>query len=862
MNRPALLRGAGFGRYTVLDPIGHGAMGEVYAAYDPELDRKVALKILDARSETTDPRSRSRLLREAKAIAKLRHPNVVLVHDAGSVDDRVFLAMEYVAGETLAAWLAGRAHACEEILAVFIAAGRGLGAAHAAGLVHRDFKPQNVMVGSDGSVRVTDFGLAREIGAPDPEPTPPATGESDPDLLTRRPDEPEAPLTRTGELVGTPLYMAPEQFKKERTDARTDQFSFCVALYQALYGAHPFGGEGVGELMAAVTAGRLQPPPPKGAVPPWLRRVLLRGLRVDPSERWESMEALLAALSRDPARRRNRILAVGAVIVAFAGLGWELRTPRRAESICRSGPARMAEAWEVDDGRKAARPRRDATRAAFLKTGLSYAGDIWERAARVLDGYAAGWLGMYRDACEATHVRGEQSASVLDLRMACLSDRLQRFRALTDVLADATPTVVGNAVQAATALPGLERCADVEVLRSTVPPPEDPRARSRVEVLRRDLAHVKALGDSGQCTAATTAGQALVGEAKKVGHLPLEGEIMAELGRWGGECTSNEEAIREDRRAALVGLASHDTEVAAQGAILLGSMLADRTPDVVMARDWLDVAEALLQGMSRPHPVLEAWRLGGMARVHQKTGDSDQGLAALERSRQLLEGTYGSEHPDISITLNAIGLVLAESGRRDEALGYYRRAEEVAIKVGGPDHALAATPLFNAAEALNALGRHEEALAASERALAISRRSGQDAFYVAVSLTSLGEALLGLGRVGEAVAKLEQARTLFGNDTSNYPPEVRFALARALWTWPDKRPRALALAREAEAGYQRLGTAATEAAKVDAWLRARGERGKGAESKGAESKAAKAETASKPPPGHERRRRAMIKLDQ
>jgi tetratricopeptide (TPR) repeat protein len=789
-------------------------MGEVYAAYDPELDRKVALKILRASESGADGRSRARLLREAKAIAKLRHPNVVVVHEAGSVDERVFLAMEYVEGETVAAWLAGAKRPRQEILDVFVAAGRGLAAAHAAGLVHRDFKPQNVMVGNDGAVRVMDFGLAREIGAPDVEPSASAAA----DAATQRRDEPEQPLTRTGELLGTPLYMAPEQFKAQPTDARTDQFSFCVALYQALYGAHPFGGGKLGELMAAVTGGRVQPPPPKSAVPPWLRRVLVRGLSVEPSQRWDSVEALIGALSRDPARRRSRLLVAAAAAIALAGLGWGLRAPRRADSICRGGLARMADAWEVDTGAQTAGPRREATRAAFLKTGLSYAADLWERTARMLDKYATGWLGMYRDACEATHARGEQSTAVLDLRMTCLSERLQRVKALTDVFAQASTTVVENAVQAAAALPGLDRCADVPLLSAAVPPPEDPKTRAQIDVLKRDLAHVKALADSGQCGATVAAAHALTEEAERIGYQPLVGEVLAEVAR--RPCVGNEEMLASSRRAALLGLASRDMEVAAQGAILLGEYLGGTVSEVGRAREWLDVAAAILQGMSRPHPVLEAWRLEGLAMALQKAGDTSEALHADERALAMLEQAYGPEHPDVSINLSNTGLVLAGGRRFEEALTYYKRAEEVGTKAGGPQHINVGMALVNATESLNALGRYEEARVSSERALAIWRRAGSQPVYEAATLAGLGQALLGLGRAAEAISRLDRARILLGDDPSPYRHDVRFALARALWTRPERRPRAVALAREAEAGYRRLGSGAAQAAEVGAWLRA------------------------------------------
>ncbi len=833
-----LARGTAIGRYTVLEPLGSGGMGEVYAAYDPELDRKIALKILHAGGGADDTRARGRLLREAKAIAKLRHPNVVVVHDAGTVDERVFLAMEHVDGQTLAAWLAESPRTRQEILTVFRAAARGLGAAHAAGLVHRDFKPQNVMVGRDGEVRVMDFGLARSIDG-EPEVVPDAAPAA------RRADaaagagevvgagaaeasgalaSPALRLTRTGELVGTPLFMAPEQFQGQRTDARTDQFSFCETLYLALYGTHPFGGASLGELMAAVTDGRVQPPPAKSAVPQWLRRLVLRGLNVDPAARWPSMDALTAALSRDPARLRRRWLVGAAIAVAVFGGAWALRSPGRAESVCRSGSRRLVGVWEQSTGPEAARPRRDATRAAFVKTGRSHAVETWERTAHMLDTYTADWLRMYTDACEATHVHGEQSSEVLDLRMTCLGDRLERVRALTKVFAEASPAIVDKAVTAAGALPPLDRCADVGLLRAVVPPPDSPATRARVEALKRELARVDALGKSGQCPAALAAWRALVTEGEKLGYRALEGEIR-EPGAWASECMSNAEYRDTLQHAALAGLASHDEEVTARASMFLAQMLADRTSDVVQARNWIDIATATMQGMSRPEPVLESWRLQAESLVYAAEGATDKALDSIKRAEALMEKTRGSEHPDIPGVFNIIGLMLAHAGRFEEALGAYQRSVALTTKLNGPDHVLVAFAVSNEAEALNALHRHEEARVASERALEIRRRAGSNQFYEGQSLTSLGQALLGLGRSAEAVAPLERALALVGDDLSTYPPEIRFALARALWSSPDKRARSLALAQEAKARYQRLGHQAAKTAEVETWLRAHDDRG-------------------------------------
>ena len=317
--------GTPVGRYTVLALVGQGGMGEVYAAHDPKLDRTIALKLLRPRGAGGAARGESRLMREAQAIARLSHQNVITVHDVGAHGDRVFLAMEYVEGRTLTAWLAERARPPAEIVAMFREAARGLAAAHAAGLVHRDFKPQNVMVARDGTVRVTDFGLARRMEGvvARTAPCPGAAAAAAPALATEPPIE--VTLTRTGELIGTPLYMAPEQLALEAIDARSDQFSFCVALYDALYGEHPFlgparGSAGLPDLVRALRAGVVRQPVARSRVPGPLRRALLRGLAIDPAARWPSMDDLTAALEPVSARERPRVAAVAASALAVTAI--------------------------------------------------------------------------------------------------------------------------------------------------------------------------------------------------------------------------------------------------------------------------------------------------------------------------------------------------------------------------------------------------------------------------------------------------------------------------------------------------------------------------------------------------------------
>lgn len=302
-----LAPGTSAGRYVVLERLGIGGMGYVYSAYDPDLDRRVALKILRPdrqNSEVETRKAQARLLREARVLAKLQHPNVISIYDVGTLDGQVFLAMAFVEGENLEHWMRRRERPWRQVLNRFISAGRGLAAAHAAGLVHRDFKPANVMLGNDGQVRVVDFGLARRCtntpppGTLEPCLDPETSSASDADLFQT--------LTRTGAVLGTPAYMAPEQHQRENPDARTDQFAYCVALYEALYGERPFQGSNLRETQLRVLSGELRETPYNSTVPPWLRTALLRGLETSPEARYPSMDDLLDALENHPERARRR----------------------------------------------------------------------------------------------------------------------------------------------------------------------------------------------------------------------------------------------------------------------------------------------------------------------------------------------------------------------------------------------------------------------------------------------------------------------------------------------------------------------------------------------------------------------------
>jgi tetratricopeptide (TPR) repeat protein len=782
-----LERGASVGRYTVLHLAGRGGMSEVYAAYDPELDRKIALKLLHA--EAGGVRAESRLLREAKAIAKLTHPNVISVYDAGDFEHRVFLAMEFVEGKTLAAWIEERPRTRDEILSVCVEAARGLAAAHAAGLVHRDFKPQNVMVGDDGAVRVMDFGLVRQLGDGEGALGVGSTGAA------ARESSPEPSLTLTGELLGTPLFMAPEQFQAKVVDARADQFSFCVTLYRALYGAHPFDSTTLGTLMTDVLAGRVKPPPPRSAVPSRLRQVLLRGLSVEPAARWPSMAALVAALTDDPTRRRRRALALaGGLLAGVAAIVGVARASRPAASLCLGGPARLAGVWEPAD---AARPdRRHAVRAGLLATGAPYAEETWRLVASTLDGYATRWLGMYRDACEATQVRGEQSATVLDLRMSCLDGRREALLALGDVLRTADGEVVKNAVDAANGLPPLERCADAKRLLESVEPPRDPATRARVDDLRKQAAVVNALHGTGKQREAVEKGTALLAASRALQYRPLLAEALETVGRvkvmGGGQ---GGPALLEE--AVWTGIAARRLEVAASAASMLVGTEGYYDAKPEEGERWSHLALALVDQMGGDKRI-RAWTLQNLAAMRNQQGRRAEALALIKEALAIKETFLPPDSPDIGLGKITMAESLAHLGDPAAALREDEQALQIFTHAYGPNSTQAAMALNNIGEYLSDLGRHEEALQSFRRALPIWEvLHGPRHPFVAYALTGIGRALVELGHPDAALKPLERALEirLTQEPDAGTVAETRFALALALWRTGGDPVRAGELAR-------------------------------------------------------------------
>ncbi len=818
---PALARGVTVGRYVILDLVGRGGMGVVYAAYDPELDRKVALKLLHQAHAASDVQrgARDRLLREAQAIARLSHPNVVAVHDAGAIDERVFLAMEFVDGQTLAAWLAAAPRRWREIRRRRSRRGRGLAAAHDAGLVHRDFKPDNVMVGARRPVRVMDFGLASDASAE-------AGGGGVADAVGlpagEAPTAHTIALTATGTLLGTPLYMAPEQFLARATDARTDQFSFCVALHEALYGERPYPSDSFAALVEAVTTGKLREPTQKARAPAFLRRLLVRGLRPDPAERYPSMRALLSELRFDPApRRRAAIWVAGAAaVLAVAGVGAQ-RLATRAQRACLAASDDITDIWEPSAGG----PRRDAIHRTFVATGASYAEGTWQRVSGLLDDYVRRWLSGYRQACEAADARAGRPAEAQAARRTCLEERRDALRALTDVFTRADGAVVVQAVNGVQELPSIEQCEVLAKQTGASPGALDPAQRAKVASLRAGLADVKALTDTGQYQTALRRLASLVEAAGSAGSGPLRAELLESRGWLQYQAGAREEAAASLEQALWEAIAARRDDVALKCAAGLAGVLGFQLERGQDAERWGRFGQALLARLGPGHERSASWLHHGRGLVLERRGDLQGALVEFRAGLALKQQVLPATHIDLGFSWNEIGQALSKSGDHAGALAASDKFLDISRKAFGDDSPLLAHPLGNRGEELALLGRHREA----ERDLraSIDRWEafvGPDHLFVTYPLTALGNALVADGRSAEAIAPLERAVRIRARDDPGSDPlaESQFALARVRWMTGGDRNEARKLATAARDNYRALPARSKEAAEIDAWLAARG----------------------------------------
>jgi eukaryotic-like serine/threonine-protein kinase len=837
----AIDSGAQLGRFEIRRTIAAGGMGVVYEAHDPTLRRAVALKVVRVGASPLHPDARARFLREAQSLARLDHPNVVTVYEVGEEGGEAYIAMELLVGIPLDRWLGERRRSWREVVAVLEAAGRGLAAAHAAGLVHRDVKPSNVMVTANGRVKVIDFGLVSAIGAD--AATAPLDDAAMADLR----------VTITGAVVGTPAYAAPEQLAGGEVGIRSDVFSFCVVLYEALFGRRPVDGPNRADALDRLEL------PARPRLPNAIRAVLRRGLASDPARRPASLDEILPVLA--PAPRRRRVLAALAVAAAFAGpvvvLGARDDHERRA---CASAGAAIDRVWSP--------ARRADVERAILATGVSYAPETWTRVERTIDDVATRWRAARIETCESSLAR-----ELVARRVACLDRGLGEVDAALAALAESDVSTVRDAQRVALGVPPPERCADT----AATPRVPDPRAAATTALVWNQIARARAMQRLGRPIEAHAAATVAVAVAAVLAEPQLEAEARHVMGSAEDELGELAFARASHERAVWLAAAAGDARLEAQALSDL-AIVADRTTrddevPVAYARHALAIAQRagvdpllevevryalarVLSGIDNPAAAAEHARMRALlARVEPGREDlvrialsdvaqleaqlevaGDRSIALLEEAASGAETVFGPDHPYVGAIVEQLALEAmlnfdVDGARRyaarastmlashpghdavlrlieariepdlDRRVDRYRDIARAAEALHGPDHPLVAEALSDLVDALIDVAADDEAVALSERTIAILEASfGPRTPRLVVPLMNQAEAHLHRGDLDAGLHAAERARDLSADGRLGETIHALAALYVAKAYFYQRRyADALALIREHEA---------------------------------------------------------------
>ena len=754
--------GRTIGRYRVERQLGAGGMGVVWSALDPALDRKVALKVLPPLDAERRAHLEVRLRREAQALARLDHPNVVAVYDVGVAAESVFIAMQLVEGTTLDRHLASAQPPPAAIIRLFLEACRGLAAAHAAGIVHRDVKPSNLLVDKAGRVYVGDFGLAR--GADDADDAP----GGDHSLLS-------AEMTRAGAVMGTPLYMAPEQHAGAAATARSDQYSLCVSLWQALFGQHPFaaGRWEHDAALAAMRADRIVEPPRQRGVPARVVRALRRGLRWDPAARWESIDELAAAIAPRGyggwiAAGAGALGIVGAVALTL-GLTTGGATPL---STCRAGANAVRDTWPS---------QREPIRAAIVASGLPGASAAADQVASLLTRHADRWRATRLETCEATHAAGARSPAANAAALSCLDGNLEVTRDAVGLLLGGDRGAMLHAVDVVAGLPDPGACTS-PLTAGVAPPPAD--QLTEIGAARVALGRARTLVDSDRLVEAERLLVEVAATATRLGYAPLLAEVRYATAHV-LEQRSAPTAISEFEAAAQQAIAGGHDDIAARAYV--GALrVAANLPDLPKVATLRPLAEALTQRLganpehaerlglaraaaafadaryqdsltecvqvfdgarSRNAESTRVYSAGCAARAALALSDLDAAQVWAERWLTSAERWAGAGTYSTVDALQGLAMIRRRAGRLDEAAVLLARAHAIAARVSGDDSAEVAS--LEIIEAQLAHQRHHaaEGLPLIEHALRVVERERPGSKTEVTARASLAQMHRQLGHV-------------------------------------------------------------------------------------------------------------------
>ena len=693
------------GRYRLRCLLGRGAHGSVFEAEDPVLGRRVALKLIRTDRLGPDPRAaRQRLLREARAMAQLSHVNVVQAYAAGTDADRVWVAMELVCGTTLATWTRehppGSPARFEQARRLLVQAGRGLAAAHAHGLIHRDFKPSNVLIGTDGVVKVADFGLARAWRSTADDP--PRRGG--PTMDDGRAGA--ASASHTAGLFGTPRYMSPEQLRGERVEASSDQFNFGVTAWEMVLGTHPFAGDSPGAWLRAIESGAVIDPKTRG-VPRWFGRVLRRAMAPEPAERFATMDALLDALEPSRWWPAAGLAGLGATVLAGVALASSISS-NPAQAMCTTATARSEwrEVWND--------ARAHAVAQGLRASGLTGIDTATEAVEQTLPRYGQRWTAQYMALCRAHWHEHSLTAEQLDGRMACLRARLDTADALLTHLAVADPQLAARSITAVRSLPEPSTCADPDTRA------DPPRGRP----LRTELATADAERIAGRYATAAERLSSIADEARRAELAVIAGDALELAGSAYAE-------LNDDRRfSALTDayyLATTQPPLDASRATRRATALATQyayAGQPQRAQDWLRHAEAALDRGGDPDGRAALAHVRGI--VLLKQGELAAAIEAFEQIRHELvdPGSPPTPARDERAWLVAADLLMANlaAGRLDTAHQLASTLYEQTRQELGASHPRLARLSLSLGRIAASRDQRAQALTHIQRAVDISRR--------------------------------------------------------------------------------------------------------------------------------------------